>query len=398
MYTYRPAREAIIAHMVTPLALPIYLDHNATTVPLAEVVRSVSDALLIAYGNPSSGHRKGEPARRVLQQARSVLQKHLGGSEECFIFVGSGTEANNLALRSLTHRHDCLITSAIEHSSVLATAARTREESKALFVVPANADGRIQLSALERYLVTHRGAAVSIQWVNNETGVVQPISEIIALAHQYGALVHVDAAQAIGKIDESLERFAPDFMSLTAHKFNGPAGVGVLFARDPSLITPICVGGKQQGGLHAGTENVAGVAGLARALELRYENLQPAIEHMRALRDHFELSVLERCPWVHVNGGSSQRVCNTSNLRFEGIDGQALVGRLDAVGIYCSQSSACTSGRPEPSYVLRAMGLTEEQAYASVRFSFGVTSTFDEATLAASTVAAEAEYLKRIFG
>nr|NQY47214.1 cysteine desulfurase [Chromohalobacter sp.] len=377
---------------------PIYLDHNATTPPLPGVVDVVCETLRTAYGNPSSGHRQGEPARRLLQSARETLQSCLGTSDEQFIFTGSGTEANNLALRSLARHGSCVITSAIEHSSILSSATRLQDEGTPIEIIAVTKEGEVDLRALRQQLSAHRHATVSIQWINNETGVFQPIQEITALAREYDALVHIDAAQAIGKLDTAVEPvLAPDFLSLTAHKFNGPAGVGVLYARQSELIDPLCVGGGQQSGWHAGTENTAGIAGLQRALELRYSELHEAIAHMAKLRDSFERTVLELCPWARINGRTDRRVCNTSNICFEGIEGQALVGRLDALGVYCSQSSACTTGHPEPSHVLRAMGLSEAQAYASVRFSFGVTNTHQEAELAATVVATEAEYLKRIF-
>ncbi|WP_229803787.1 cysteine desulfurase family protein [Litchfieldella qijiaojingensis] len=382
---------------MTNLAQPIYLDHNATTPPLPEVVEAVCETLRTAYGNPSSGHRQGEPARRLLQRARETLQSCLDTSDDQFVFTGSGTEANNLALRSLARHGSCIITSTIEHSSILSSATRLQAEGTAIEIIAVTEEGEVDLHALRQQLSTHHHAAVSIQWINNETGVIQPIREITALAREYGALVHIDAAQAIGKIDTAVEALAPDFLSLTAHKFNGPAGVGVLYAKQPELIDPLCVGGGQQSGWHAGTENTAGIAGLQCALELRYSELHEAIAHMAKLRGTFEQTVLDLCPWVRINGLKDRRVCNTSNMCFEGIEGQALVGRLDAQGIYCSQSSACTTGRPEPSHVLRAMGLSEAQAYASVRFSFGVTNTQEEAELAGTVVATEAEYLKRIF-
>ncbi|MCG5523605.1 cysteine desulfurase [Ectothiorhodospira haloalkaliphila] len=357
----------------------------------------MSEALCVAYGNPSSGHRQGEPARRLLLDAREALQRCLDAPEEHFIFTGSGTEANNLAMRSLARHAKSIITSKVEHSSILSCADQLQTEGRSVECIRVNPNGVVDMRAMRHQLATHPEAAVSIQWINNETGVFQPIDEIIALARKHGSLVHVDAAQAVGKTKVSLKALNPDFLTLTAHKFNGPAGVGVLYARRPDFIEPICVGGGQQGGRHAGTENIAGIAGLKRALELRDDSLTEVIEHMRMLRDTFEKIVLKECPWVRVNGYHDERVCNTTNLLFEGIDGQALVGRLDSKGIYCSQSSACTAGRPEPSHVLRAMGLSEAQAYASARFSFGITNTLHETELAARSVVEEAEHLKRIF-
>jgi len=377
---------------------PIYLDHNAATPPLSEVVDAMAESLRFAYGNASSGHSQGEPARRLLADARETLRLYLDAPEENFVFTGSGTEANNLGLKSLARHTKCIITSSIEHSSILNHCARLQNEGVEVVRVPVNTEGMVEVEALRQELIAHPNAAVSIQWVNNETGVVQPIEEVTSLAREYGALLHIDAAQAIGKKYVSIQILDPDFVSLTAHKFNGPAGVGVLYARDPRLIDPICYGGGQQGGRHGGTENIAGISGLKRALELRFEDLPRATTHMRTLRDSFEQLVIETCPWVRINGDPVQRVCNTTNLRFEGIDGQALVGRLDARGVFCSQTSACTAGHPEPSYVLRSMGFSDDQAYASVRFSVGVTNTEEEIQHAAQIVAAEANYLKRIFG
>ncbi|SEQ13957.1 cysteine desulfurase [Ectothiorhodospira magna] len=358
----------------------------------------MTEALCVAYGNPSSGHRQGEAARRLLLDTRATLQHCLDAPEEHFIFTGSGTEANNLAMRSLARHAKIIITSKVEHSSILSSADQVQTtEGKSVEYIRVNPNGVVDMRAMRQQLATHPEAAVSIQWINNETGVFQPIDEIVALARDHGSLVHIDAAQAVGKTNVSLRALNPDFLTLTAHKFNGPAGVGVLYARRPDFIDPICVGGGQQGGRHAGTENIAGIAGLKRALELRHASLKEVIAHMRTLRDTFEQIVLQECPWVRINGKHDERVCNTSNLLFDGIDGQALVGRLDSKGIYCSQSSACTTGRPEPSHVLRAMGLSESQAYASARFSFGITNTLQETEFAARSVVEEAEYLKRIF-
>lgn len=374
----------------------IYLDHNATTPPLPEVVTAVTEAMVNAYGNASSGHRRGDPARRLLHDAREVLRQCLSAPEDSFVFTGSGSEANNLAINSLASHCEYVIVSAVEHSSVLGSAKSLRGDKSAPIVIGVDADGRLDLAELEEVLRSYPRAGLSIQWANNETGVLQPLYEIIDLARKHGAMIHIDASQAVGKV-EAISWVDADYLTLTAHKFNGPAGVGALYARRPDLVAPLCFGGKQQGGLHAGTENIAGIKGLCRALELRYADLSGCIDYMASLRDKFEDMILDLCPWVKVNGIATDRICNTSNLRFEGIDGQALIGRLDSVGIYCSQSSACTSGSPEPSYVLRAMGLSESQAYASIRFSFGITNTLSEVETAAAQVAAEAEYLRRIF-
>jgi cysteine desulfurase len=233
--------------------------------------------------------------------------------------------------------------------------------------------------------------------VNNETGVIQPVEDLAAIARRHGARLHIDAAQAIGKLDADLGRVAPDFLTFTAHKINGVPGVGVLYARDPKMITPLRFGGTQEQGLHPGTENLAGIAGFGAAALERLHDLPGAIDRMGRLRDIFERLVLDGCPWAEVNGAKGVRVCNTTNIRFTGIDGQALMASLDGAGVCCSQSSACTNQKPEPSYVLRAMGLTESEAYESVRFSTGVLNTDQEVVEAADSVVTVANRLKRLF-
>jgi cysteine desulfurase len=217
--------------------------------------------------------------------------------------------------------------------------------------------------------ITPETSLVSIQWVNNETGVIQPIEHIGALCRRREVPFHTDAAQAVGKLAINVASLPIDFLSLTAHKFHGPQGIGILYAGNPRWIVPVFHGGSQEMGLRAGTENVPGIVGLGAAARKRAEQLGEIQQNLGILRDRFEQLVLDMIPETEVNGDKSNRVCNTTNLLFRGVDGQALVAQLDQLGIRCSQSSACTNHRPEPSYVLRAMGLSEDEAYSSVRFS-----------------------------
>lgn len=226
-----------------------------------------------------------------------------------------------------------------------------------------------------------------MQSVNNETGVVQPVEEVAEISHRGGAWYHCDAAQALGKIPVSVDaRHGPDLLSVTAHKINGPTGCGALYARDPSLLLPLVGGGDQEQGLRGGTENLFGAVGFGAAAAERMRDMNAVTTLLTVCRDTFEQSILEAEPSVTVNGDPSYRVANTCNLRFPDIDGTMLIAALDGLDLYCSQGSACTTARPTPSHVLTAMGLSETEAYASLRFSFGVLNTQEEARRAAHCV------------
>ncbi|MBI2570974.1 MAG: aminotransferase class V-fold PLP-dependent enzyme [Candidatus Schekmanbacteria bacterium] len=228
---------------------------------------------------------------------------------------------------------------------------------------------------------------LSVQWVCGETGVVQPLARLAAIAHRSGASLHVDAAQAVGRLPIDLAAFPGiDFLTFSGHKLHGPLGTGVLYAREPRSLTPLLLGGEQERGVRSGTENLPGIVGLALACELRRRGLPEAIARMRHLRDRFEARVIGEVVGAAVNGAGAPRVGNTSNLRFLGLDGQALLAQLDRRGIACSQGSACSSRRPQPSHVLRAMGLSEDEAFSSLRFSFSVLNTNEDVERAACAI------------
>lgn len=244
-------------------------------------------------------------------------------------------------------------------------------------VLPVGRSGRVELDDLTR-AIDDDVALVSVQWVNNETGVIQPVADISEICQEREILFHIDAAQALGKVSMPDTEFLPDFLTITAHKIHGPQGVGAVCARNPVALGPIGFGGNQERGIRPGTENLPGIVGFAAAAAHRTRTFADFQLRVGKLRDTFEAQLIDTLDGVSVNGDPQHRVSNSSNLMFEGIDGQALVARLDQVGIRCSQSSACTNQRPEPSYVLRAMGLSEAEAYQSVRFSFTETNTEEE--------------------
>jgi cysteine desulfurase len=358
----------------------IYFDNNATTRPLPEVREEVLKVIGEEFGNPSSAHSTGERARRHLRHARDSLAALLGCRASSITFTGSGTESNNMAFYSCTRdkKKKCrVVTTSIEHSSIQKMCSFLCLNGVDIKMVNVHPSGVIDRKELES-AINEDTSLVSVQWVNNETGVVQPIEEIGAMCRDLGVPFHTDAAQAVGKIEIKLDDLPFDFLSLTGHKFHSPQGTGAIYCKDRFMLAPILFGGFQEEGFRPGTENLPGIAGMGKAAELRYAKLDEYILKMAGLRDRFEAMVLDFIPGTRVNGTTDTRVCNTSNIMFGGVDGRKLVRELDNAGVRCSQSSACTNFETTPSYVLCAMGLTEEEAYSSIRFSFSVENTYEE--------------------
>jgi len=324
-----------------------------------------------------------------VNEAREALAALIGVDSSTLVFTSGGTEANNMVLLSAAQSRTSaprIVTTPVEHSSILKMCDHLEGSGAEVVLLPVTRLGHIDLGEL-RASLTANTALVSVQWVNNETGVVQPVEDIGKICRSAGVRFHTDAAQAIGKLDVSTSRLPVDFLSVTAHKFHGPCGVGAVFARSVGALRPLLYGGPQEQDRRAGTENLPGIVGMGKAARLRRERFQEIQSKLGDLRDQFETLVFDLVPGVEINGDPRHRVSNTTNLRFHDVDGQALVAQLDGRGIRCSQSSACTNQRPEPSYVLRAMGLSEEAAYSSVRFSFSVENTSDEAQIAAEAIA-----------
>jgi cysteine desulfurase len=378
----------------------IYLDNSATTPPKASVIAAMESAMTTFFGNPSSAHSRGDVARQVVELGRQAVARLVGVDEETVFFTSGATEANNIAILSCTTVAPIrgrIVTTTVEHSSVLKTCDWLESQGIEVIRLRVDSNGVLDLRELTEALVSPANL-LSVQWVNSETGVIQPIEEIAEIAHARGVPVHVDAAQAIGKLSIRAADLPIDYMSITAHKIHGPQGVGALYVRPGRSVHRLLHGGPQEGGKRAGTENVPGIAGFTQAADERRESYEKVASHVRELRDSFEERLRTTLPDVRVNGAAAARVAGSTNLLFAGVDGQALVARLDREGIYCSQSSACTNHRPEPSYVLRAMGLSEAAAYSSVRFSFSELNTLQEARDAAAVVVNTVNVLRRFEG
>jgi cysteine desulfurase len=377
----------------------IFLDNNATTAPLPDVVEAIASTLRSCWGNPSSNSNSGEEARSCLRAAREDIGNLLAVDPERIIFTSGGTEANNLALRlalgSAPASRRRIILSGIEHASILELQPSLEEQGYQVTIVEAEPSGQIQLGKILN-LADQSTALISVQWVNNVTGVIQPIEQILKFCRSQGICFHSDVSQAVGKIPFAANSPIADFTTVTAHKFHGPKGVGaVILPNPPSALlaaSSLFSGGQQESGIRPGTENLAGIVGFGVAARIRKLGLADAVIHMADLRDRFEHGLLQRHPEIKINGDTANRICNTSNLRFPEINGEALVNALNLCGVECSQSSACTSARPEPSHVLTSMGLTEDEAYSSVRFSFSVVNTMDEVERAIELV--DQNYLK----
>ena len=363
----------------------IYLDANATVEPLDSVVEAVADAMRSSWANPSSEHRAGIAARRILERARSAVSALLVGVDpDDVVLTSGGTESSNAVLAA-AGGDATIIVSAVEHPASSVPAELAARRGAKLVVVPIGADGLTDPEAFRR-AAAQTGTArlyVSVQWANGETGVIQPIADIARAVHESrpDAMLHVDAAQAVGRVPTPVPpKGGMTAFSFSGHKLHGPQGTGVLAFSGRVGIPSVAliVGGGQERNRRSGTQNVAGAAGLAVALEERATGFNEAMESMRSMRDAFESRIVDLVPHAKVNGGNAPRTPNTSNIRFPGVDGMSLVSRLDAMGIRCSQGSACSSGRPEPSHVLRAMGLNEQDAYSSVRFSFSILNTVEE--------------------
>lgn len=378
----------------------IYLDNNATTQPLAKVIEAMESVMRESFGNPSSTHSRGDAARQILAQARNAVANLLVVQDDSILFTSGATEANNLAILSCLPRDKTgsrIVTTMVEHSSVLKLCEKLEETGVTVVRVPVDSRGIVNVEQLKTAL-TEDTDLVSVQWVNNETGVIQPIEAIAAATSAHKIPLHVDAAQAFGKLELNLSALSIDYASVTAHKIHGPPGVGALYVRPGRQVVPLLYGGPQEDGRRAGTENTPGIAGFGRAAEIRKQRLHEVADYVAQLRDCFEERIRIGLSDIALNGGFACRVSGSTNVLFRGIDGQALLPQLDQRGVYCSQSSACTNMRPEPSYVLRAMGLSEGEAYSSVRFSFSELNTLADVEDAATIVIDAVERLRSFEG
>jgi cysteine desulfurase len=361
----------------------IYLDNNATTRIDPRVAQAMADCYSAGYVNPASPHHAGRRTRRVLEQAREDIGRILGCHlsdvhADRIILTSGGTEANNLAILGLAGQQlGRVVISAIEHPSIVGPADALRQRGFELSRVRVTSDGVTDMDHL-KHLLTADTRLVSIMFGNNETGVIQPVCEIAGLCARHNVPLHTDAVQAVGKIDVNFRQLGATALTLAAHKFHGPRGIGALLVRQEAKLEPILFGGFQQTGLRPGTEPVALAVGMHKALDLWHAEADSRREQMVRLREHFEAKLKAEHPEMVINGISAPRLPNTSSLSFPGLDRQALLLAMDTHGIACSTGSACASGSSEPSSVLLAMLLPEEVVQSSLRFSLGADTTREE--------------------
>jgi cysteine desulfurase len=351
----------------------IYLDNNATTQIDPAALEEMLPFLQESYGNPSSGYQFAAPARRGLEQARERLAAALGGKPSEIIFTSGGTESNNAAINSALQfepRGKHIVTSAVEHSAVRRCCEEMAKRGCEVTFVGVDRDGNIDAGEVED-AIRPQTALVSIMWANNETGVLFPVEKIAGICREKRVFFHTDAVQVLGKIPLSLRDSAINFLSLSAHKFHGPKGVGALYINERSRFHPSLIGGGHEGDRRAGTENVASIVGLGKAAERAGQCLVEEQKRAGAMRDQFEKAIVQNVREVTVNGAGAARLCNTSNISFAGVESQAALMLLDRSGICCSAGSACKTGSQESSHVLKAMKVPEERARGTVRFSFG---------------------------
>ena len=380
-----------------------YLDCNATTRPLPEVVAAMAGALEHGWGNPSSMHRAGIDARHSVELARESVARLLGAQPREVVFTGGGTESASLAIAGTLDAlagPRTLVTMRTEHSAVREACEALEARGRARVAwVPAGADGVIDLGALDAALDAHAGdvALVSVMGANNETGVLQPVHSIGERCRARGVRFHCDATQWVGRMPTAVANLPVDLVTASAHKFHGPKGVGVLWVRGGVRVLPQVIGGPQERDRRGGTENVAGIVGTGVAADAAVAWLADPAGRDRgaAMRDDFERAVLAAVPDAVVNGGSAQRLWNTTNIGFPGLEAEALLLLLSERGVAASAGAACSSGSLDPSPVLLAMGVPPRVAHGSVRFSIARTTTVEELRIAAEEVAACVARLRR---
>jgi cysteine desulfurase len=360
----------------------IYFDYNATTPMAPEAADTVVRVMRDVYGNASSIHHFGQQAKATMDDARSAIAALVHADPSEIVFTSGGTEADNMAIRGAAdalepsgRRH--LIASSIEHEAVLNTLRALARRGWRTPLLPVDASGVVSPERL-RDAIDADTALVSVMHANNEIGTLQPVAALAAIAHEHGALMHTDAVQSVGKVPVDVRALGVDLLSLSAHKFNGPKGAGVLWIKRGTRMQPTVTGGKHERNRRAGTENVAGIAGLGVAATLAAGKMSAEALRVGALRDRLESGILRDVPGTLVNGAPDARVPNTTNISFERVEAESLLIALDLEGIAVSTGSACSSGTLEPSHVLKAMGLPAHRTQNSLRFSLGMFSTEEE--------------------
>lgn len=376
-----------------------YFDHNATTPVASEVLDVLTAALREDYGNASSIHFAGQRAKQALEQSRTKVAAALGVSAAEIVFTSGGTEANNLAIQGVVRKHGGVphvVTTAIEHPAVLEPCRQLEQAGVArLSVVPCNAQGVVDAEAVKSAL-REDTVLVSVMHANNETGAMQPVAEIAAMLRGHGALLHVDGVQAAGRVPVNLRELGVDLYSVSGHKLHAPKGTGALYVRKGVELAPLLTGGRHERNRRAGTENVPGAVALAHAFRLATE--QPEAARIAGLRDRLERGILASVPDTQVQSSAVERLPNTTNILFRGVEGEALVIALDLRGFAVSSGAACSSGAVEPSHVLLALGLEKQDARSCLRFSLGRENSEEQVDALIQAVQQATAHLRRIAG
>jgi len=351
----------------------IYFDNNSSTQVDPEVLEEMMPFLTSRYGNPSGSHRFGAQVKEAIELAHTRVANLLGCLPNEIVFTSGGTESDNTALHSALQmsperRH--IVTTSVEHNAVLNYCEALGRRGCSVTIVPVDEEGHLDLKELEN-AIRPETAVVSVMWANNETGVFFPIPEIADICRRKGVFFHTDAVQGVGKTEIDLAELPIHFLSLSGHKLHAPKGVGALYVNRKARFQPLLIGGPQESGRRAGTDNVPSIVGLGKAAEIAQQKIEEENSRVRALRDRFEQTLITELEDVLVNGDRSRRLPNTCNLAFTGANAQAILLKLDQEGICCSLGSSCTTGSIQPSHVLRAMHFSTERARSSLRFSFG---------------------------
>jgi cysteine desulfurase len=388
----------------------VYLDYNATTPVDPQVLDAMLPYFSADFANASSIHSPGQRARAAVETAREQVAALIGARPQEIVFTSGGTESDNhaifgilsgrvaqpiLAVHPSPHASPHIITTSIEHEAVLNACQAAENQGASVTYLGVDREGQVDPEAV-RQALRPETVLITVMHANNELGTVQPLEEIGRIAREHKIYFHTDAVQAAGKIPIDVTALNVDLLSLSGHKLYAPKGVGALYIRSGTRVRQLLYGGHHQRGLRPGTENVAGIVGLGRAAEIARNSLATDAQRVAALRDKLERGLLERIPQTRVNGGAAPRTPNTSNILFAGIEGEALVIALDLKGLACSVGAACSSGAVEPSHVLTAIGLSQEEAKSSLRFSLGRHTTDAEINFALEVIPAAVARLRAI--
>ena len=358
-----------------------YFDNAATTRVKEEVLKKMIPYFKTEFGNPSSMYTLGRSARRAVEDARKSVAQLINANPKEIIFTAGGSESDNTALKGLAINNKTkgkhIITTKIEHHAILNSCKSLEKDGFRVTYLNVNKDGLVDLEELKKS-ITNDTFLISIMFANNEIGTIEPIEEISKIAKDHNILLHVDAVQACGNIPIDVKKLGIDLLSLSGHKLYGPKGTGALYVKDGIEIDNLLDGGHQENGRRAGTENVAGIVGLGMACKLAKEGLKTHMRYLQKIRDYYILEVQRRIPDVVLNGSRDLRLPGNANFSFKGVDGGAVLLKLDQVGISASSGSACSTGDPKPSHVLTAIGLDEQTAKSALRITFGEDNTVED--------------------